>query len=63
MLKRADDPTVKAAAAAVLGVTEGDPGGKAPHGDSSDDEDELLAEKLKQASGQVKLACREASFL
>ena len=44
VLKRADDPDVKSAMNAAIEREESDPGGKAPHGDSSEEEDEQLAE-------------------
>ena len=34
---------------------EDDPGAKAPHGDSSDEEDEQLAENLRKATSAVTL--------
>ena len=49
-LKKASDPEVKAAAEALLGKEESDPGGKALNGDSSDEDDAMLAERLHQAS-------------
>ena len=38
---------------------ERDPGGKAPHADSSDEEDEQLAENLKKVSSAVRLVSHE----
>ena len=44
VLKRADE---------VQKQEEGGPESKAPHGDSSDEEDELLAENLRKATSAV----------
>ena len=59
VLKKVSDPEVKVAAEALLGKEESDPGGEAPKGDSSDEDDAMLAERLHQASVKVTLTPRQ----
>ena len=45
----------------VQAEEDNDPGAKAPHGDSSDEGDEQLAENLRKASSVVNLVSREGA--
>ena len=52
---------LKSAEAVQREVDENDEGAKEAHGDSSDEEDDQLAEKLRKATGSVILVSREAA--
>ena len=59
VLRRASTPEVKAAVEALLAKEESDPGGKALHSASPDEDDEMLAKRLRHASIKVNLAPRQ----